>query len=108
MIGILILISISTLLTPITSNNIFSRSDMTFTLFSQDASAELPHQPSCSCQLSVFSVYDDKYSLQIRLNEERKGQIRLSLSSSGECMTADTVDNKLATFYINTTKYNGY
>ena len=63
---------------------------------------------SCSCQLSVFSIYEDKFTMTVQLKETKTGQIRIQISSSERCMISTVTPEHPASFEISEILYNGY
>ena len=82
----------------------FARSDITVTLSSSDKSLELSFKLACSCQLDVFSIYNNNYSLELS-SKEKGGQThaRVKLRSTGLCLSRPLDKDSSAIFIIGST-----
>ena len=85
----------------------FASSDISVSLSSCNSTLEVPYKVTCSCQLDVFSVYNNSYFLQVRLKEGSETHVRAKLRSTSECRVS-TLNNQSAVFAINNPEFNGY
>lgn len=104
---IYIFITIVTLLT-IAAQHPFTSSPYRLFLSSRDHFLEVPPRHDCSCRITVFSVYNDHYTLKVQEKEGTHTHARVKIGSSEQCLVSQVGKDSSASMEINSTLYNGY
>lgn len=86
----------------------FAQTDILLSLTSMDHYLEVSPKHDCSCQLDVFSVYQDRYNLGVKSKEGGHTHVRIRLGTSGQCFNSVVDSTCSAVIGINEIWFNGY